>query len=120
MITNLVLIRSVDTLKMCLINQRLRDKNPLSQKLIVRNARFHEFCTAKLCLKSDVFGTVDTMSRKLMLLIVIKIMGIAHVALYLLKNARSLKILILYSNRANQKPYPQFHLTKVHEKLLMA
>ena len=29
--------------KMCIINDRLRDKKPLSQKLIVRSSRFHEF-----------------------------------------------------------------------------
>ncbi len=58
-------------------------------------------------------------SRKLNLVIIIKIMGKAHAVLYLLKNAQSLKTLTLSSNRANQKLYLQFHLIKVHEKSLM-
>ena len=33
---------------MCLINLHFRDKNPLSQKLIVRNSRFYEFWTSEL------------------------------------------------------------------------
>ncbi len=43
---------------MCLTNLGLRDKKPLSQKLIVRNSRFREFGTAKWCVITDVFRTV--------------------------------------------------------------
>jgi len=41
---------------MCLTNQSYQDKKPLSQKLIVRNSRFNEFCTAKWCVITDVYG----------------------------------------------------------------
>ena len=34
---------------MRLTNVRLQDKKPLSQKLIVRNSRFHEFWTTAVC-----------------------------------------------------------------------
>ena len=49
---------SFGTPEMCLTNHRLRDKNTLSQKLIVRISRFHEFCTAKWCFITDVYDTV--------------------------------------------------------------
>ena len=49
---------SFGTLKKCLINRRFRDKNTLSQKLIVKNFRIHSFGTAKLCVITNVFGTV--------------------------------------------------------------
>ncbi len=43
---------------MCLINLRLQDKKPLSQKLIVRNSRFHEFWTTAVCVhaRPESFG----------------------------------------------------------------
>jgi len=43
---------------MCIINQRFRDKKPLSQKLIVKNSRFVSFEPAGGCVITDVFGTV--------------------------------------------------------------
>ena len=49
---------------MCFIIEGLKDKKPLSQKLIVRNSRFHEFCTAKLCVETDVYETgLNILSR---------------------------------------------------------
>jgi len=42
---------------MCLINDRFRDKKPLSQKLIVGISRFHELNTPKWCVITDVYGT---------------------------------------------------------------
>jgi len=57
---------SSETRKMCLTNLGLRDKKPLSQKLIVRNSRFHEIGAAKLCVITDVFETAYSKSRILL------------------------------------------------------
>ena len=52
---------------MCIKNLRFRDKKPLSQKLIVRNSRFRDFGTAKLCVITDVYGTGLTIAAVLTL-----------------------------------------------------
>jgi len=48
---------SYGTRKMCIINHRLRDKKPLSQKLIPKTSRFYEFYAAKWCVITYVYET---------------------------------------------------------------
>ena len=48
---------SSETLKMCIINDRFRHLLSQYRKLIVRNSRFHEFCTVKLCVVTYVYET---------------------------------------------------------------
>jgi len=54
---------SFGTPEMCVINLRLRDKKPLSQKLIVRCARFREFGTAKVCVIIDIYDTNNIVQK---------------------------------------------------------
>ena len=56
---------SYETRKMCLTNLGLQDKKPLSQKLIVGNFRFREFCAANWCFITYVYRTVSLQQHHL-------------------------------------------------------